>query len=79
MKQSDTTYYSERWKQFEHANWFGLARITKILSLMEQAELREHPMICDLGCGAGWTTGILGTFGQATGVDLAPPDSAAQR
>jgi SAM-dependent methyltransferase len=79
MSQSDTTYYSERWKQFEYANSFALARITKILSLMEQAELGEHPGICDLGCGAGWATGILGTFGEVTGVDLAPPESARQR
>jgi SAM-dependent methyltransferase len=76
---TDTQYYSERWKQFEHANLFALARITKILSMMEAAELEEHPRICDLGCGAGWATGILGTFGEAIGVDLAPPESARQR
>lgn len=46
---------------------------------MEQCELPDRPNICDLGCGAGWATGILGTFGAATGVDLAPPDAATQR
>jgi len=79
MNQSDTTYYSERWNQFEYANMLSLARIAKIFSLMEEAELQEHPRICDLGCGAGWATGILGAFGEATGVDLAPPESARQR
>lgn len=78
MIQSEKAYYTERWNQFEYANSFALARIAKILSLMEEAELQEHPRICDLGCGAGWATGILGAFGEATGVDLAPPESAHQ-
>ena len=79
MNQSDTAYYAERWGRFEHANLLALARITKILSMMEEAVLPEHPRICDLGCGAGWATGILGIFGEAMGVDLAPPESARQR
>jgi SAM-dependent methyltransferase len=76
---TDAKYYSERWGQFEHANSFALARITEILALMQEAQLDEHPRICDLGCGAGWATGILGVFGVATGVDLAPPESARKR
>jgi len=79
MIQSEKAYYSERWNQFEYANMYALARIAKIFSLMEEAELKEHPRICDLGCGAGWATGILGAFGEATGVDLAPPESATRR
>jgi SAM-dependent methyltransferase len=79
MARLDTTYYAERWQRFEHANWLSLARITKILTMMDAAGLPEYPKICDLGCGAGWATGILGIFGETTGVDLAPPDSARQR
>src|SRR5450631_4101906 len=79
MSESATAYYSDRWKQFEYPNQFALARITKILSLMDQTELGEQPKICDLGCGAGWAAGILGTFGETVGVDLAPPESARQR
>ena len=79
MDRLDRIYYSEKWTQFEHANMLALARITMILSLMELAALPGHPRICDLGCGAGWATGILGTFGDATGVDLAPPEAARQR
>jgi 2-polyprenyl-3-methyl-5-hydroxy-6-metoxy-1,4-benzoquinol methylase len=37
---------------------------------MSEADLPRHPKICDLGCGAGWSTGILGVFGPALGVDL---------
>lgn len=76
---SDAAYYAERWERFDYANTFALARITTILDMMQEAKLKEHPRICDLGCGAGWATGILGIFGPTTGVDLAPPQSARQR
>ena len=75
----DTQYYAERWNKFEYANSLAMERITKILSLMQQAGVRERPEICDLGCGAGWATGILGAFGETTGVDLAPPESTSHR
>lgn len=31
-----------------------------------------QPRICDLGCGAGWLTGILSAFGPTVGVELSP-------
>lgn len=76
---SETAYYADRWERFECANSIALARIAQILAMMEAAEMSERPAICDLGCGAGWATGILGVFGQAVGVDLAPPESARQK
>src|SRR5437879_3820931 len=79
MSQSDKAYYAERWERFDHANLLSLARITKILGMMEESGLQGCPKICDLGCGAGWATGILGIFGETMGVDLAPPESARQR
>ncbi|MGH9495148.1 MAG: class I SAM-dependent methyltransferase, partial [Candidatus Sulfotelmatobacter sp.] len=79
MNMPDAAYYADCWERFDHANAFALARITRILSMMQEAKLKDYPRICDLGCGAGWATGILGTFGQTTGVDLAPPESARQR
>ena len=75
----ETEYYAQRWNSFEHANSLAMARIAKILGLLQAVDMPERPAICDLGCGAGWATGILGAFGDTIGVDLAPPESARHR
>jgi len=46
---------------------------------MTQIDLPAKPKICDFGCGAGWSTNILGVFGQATGVDLSDTTAAQAR
>jgi 2-polyprenyl-3-methyl-5-hydroxy-6-metoxy-1,4-benzoquinol methylase len=72
-------YYSNRWRESRHADAIDLARMAQVLKFMTRIELSKDPMICDLGCGAGWTTGILGVFGNATGVDLADTTLAQSR
>lgn len=72
-------YYSNRWKDFTHANQLELARMAKALELLAQIELPSNPKICDLGCGVGWSTSIVGIFGEATGVDLSETSHAQTR
>jgi SAM-dependent methyltransferase/peptidoglycan/xylan/chitin deacetylase (PgdA/CDA1 family) len=54
---------------FDFANPPKLARAVAILEGLAAIRLRE-PRIVDLGCGSGWLTGILGTFGPTVGVSL---------
>ncbi len=72
-------YYTERWNQFAHANQLDLARITAVLDTLRQIGFDSPPDICDLGCGAGWATSILGHFGKTTGVDLSDTTLASER
>ncbi|MDE3165510.1 MAG: methyltransferase domain-containing protein [Acidobacteriota bacterium] len=67
----DAKYYDQRWSAFQYANLYGLERCVFILQSIVSLEL-ENPRICDLGCGAGWLTGILSTLGPTVGVDLSP-------
>ncbi len=64
-------YYNRRWTSFQYANLYGLERCLFILNAINDLKL-ERPRICDFGCGAGWLTGILSTFGPTIGVDLSP-------
>ncbi len=72
-------YYTERWNQFAFANQLDLARITAVLDTLREIGFEQPPDICDLGCGAGWATSILGHFGKTTGVDLSDTTLASQR
>ncbi len=72
-------YYTERWGAFEHANYLDMARIAKVLELMGRINLPPVAKICDLGCGAGWSTCILGLFGKAVGFDLSDTSRAQAR
>src|SRR4051794_14182542 len=65
-----TTYYTNRWNGFQHINGFELQRIVQVLEWVVTLNLPKNARFCDLGCGAGWSTAILGTIGDATGVDL---------
>lgn len=61
-------YYQERWASFEHPNALDLQRVAKVLEYLAHAPARHD--ICDLGCGAGWSTAVLGHFGRAVGIEL---------
>jgi SAM-dependent methyltransferase len=68
--QDQEKYYTNRWSSFEHANQLEMARISKVLEFLTTGDIPRVPKICDLGCGAGWSTNILGMFGEAVGIDL---------
>jgi 2-polyprenyl-3-methyl-5-hydroxy-6-metoxy-1,4-benzoquinol methylase len=70
-------YYTQRWNAFEFANQLELARITAVMKVLARVGYETTPSICDLGCGAGWATNILGTFGKTTGVDLSDTTHAS--
>jgi|GraSoiStandDraft_41_1057321.scaffolds.fasta_scaffold03472_12 2-polyprenyl-3-methyl-5-hydroxy-6-metoxy-1,4-benzoquinol methylase len=66
---AQTAYYNSRWSGYGFGNALELQRCAAILDhLVATGFLR--PRICDLGCGSGWLAGILGIFGETTGVDL---------
>ena len=61
-------FYNNKWASFTHTNAYELRRMAKVLDYLCEVPSRDD--ICDLGCGAGWTTAILGHFGRAVGVEL---------
>lgn len=65
------SYYDERWGEYEYANRLRLARCNYILDRLQDTGLKS-PQILDLGCGPGWLTNVLATFGPTTGVELSP-------
>lgn len=70
-------FYDERWAGFTFPGHLELERISKIIELMQHAG--RYDDICDLGCGAGWISGVLGHFGRTTGIDLSDVTRAKQR
>lgn len=68
---NQSAYYDQRWSKFEYANAYALERCIFFLNALLELELQQ-PRICDFGCGAGWLTGILSSFGSVVGVDLSP-------
>jgi 2-polyprenyl-3-methyl-5-hydroxy-6-metoxy-1,4-benzoquinol methylase len=70
-KDSQASYYNERFGTFEHANTLQLERAAHILSALHSFEL-DKPRILDFGCGPGWLSNILSTFGPTVGIDLSP-------
>lgn len=62
----------------ERLNDWTLRRGAAILTLLESLHL-EHSRILDLGCGTGWLTERLATFGPTTGIDLSDEVIAAAR
>jgi cyclopropane fatty-acyl-phospholipid synthase-like methyltransferase len=73
------SYYNDLWGKFEHGNSLEMARLAKVMELAAGLEFSGRPKICDLGCGVGWSTGILGIFGDAVGVDLSDVSRAQLR
>lgn len=72
-------YYTNRWNAFTFAHELELARMSAVLDMFTRVGFASTPSICDLGCGAGWSTGVLGVFGRATGIDLSDTTAAAGR
>jgi SAM-dependent methyltransferase len=64
-------YYNKRWAAFKYINLYSLERCIFVLRSICDLGLKD-PRICDLGCGAGWLSGILSTIGPTVGVDLSP-------
>jgi len=62
-------FYNKRWEGKKFANRLKLLRCAAILDAIASTKIHE-PRIIDLGCGTGWLTNILGSFGEAVGVDL---------
>jgi 2-polyprenyl-3-methyl-5-hydroxy-6-metoxy-1,4-benzoquinol methylase len=69
-------YYDELYARHRPANRLQLERAAAILAALHETGL-EAPRICDLGCGSGWLTAILGCFGDSVGVELSPVASRA--
>jgi SAM-dependent methyltransferase len=69
--QDPVAYYDARWRGFDYANLYSQERCIFILQALLEAGL-ERPRMCDLGCGAGWLTGILSAFGPTVGVEISP-------
>lgn len=67
--QAQQAFYNERWKDFAFADWMKLERCAAILNALHATGVLK-PRIIEIGCGQGWLTAILGSFGPAQGVDL---------
>jgi 2-polyprenyl-3-methyl-5-hydroxy-6-metoxy-1,4-benzoquinol methylase len=72
-------YYTGRWNDFAYADALDLTRMVAVMRAMESLQFSAPPVICDLGCGAGWTAGILSCFGPTLGVDLSDTSAAARQ
>ena len=63
------SYYDKRWSETFYPNSLDLIRCNEVLRRLASAQLSE-PSICDLGCGAGWFTNVLSSFGPTLGIDF---------
>src|SRR5688572_19466148 len=70
-------FYDERWASFQYPGHLEVERISKVIELL--CYVRRFERICDLGCGAGWISGVLGHFGKTLGVDLSDVERARAR
>ena len=68
-KEAQVRFYDELFDDFSYANLLQLDRAISILDALRFADLAT-PRILDFGCGPGWLSNILGTFGPTLGVDL---------
>lgn len=66
---SEQERYWETWQRDKSITPWSQTRAEAILGILRGLEL-ERPAILDLGCGNGWFTERLATFGPATGTDL---------
>ncbi len=73
------SYYTRRWRKFEYANHPETVRMAAVLDYLVDVRLPEHAKIFDLGCGAGWATSILGSFGETLGIDISDVTAARER
>lgn len=70
-KETQVQFYDECFDDFSYANLLQLERAGRILDALLVTEF-DKPRILDFGCGAGWLSNILATFGPTLGVDLSP-------
>lgn len=63
-------FWDSRYLQAEIIGAEALRRGQVVISLLRSLSLSE-PNIIELGCGNGWFTEMLATFGPVTGVDIA--------
>jgi SAM-dependent methyltransferase len=70
-------FYDERWASFQYPGRLEVERVSAVIEMM--CHTSSFARICDLGCGAGWITGILGHFGKTLGIDLSDVERARAR
>jgi 2-polyprenyl-3-methyl-5-hydroxy-6-metoxy-1,4-benzoquinol methylase len=70
-KKSQARYYDERFAGFSYPNSLQLERALSILEALRSTDI-DSPRILDFGCGPGWLSNILATFGPTVGIDLSP-------
>jgi SAM-dependent methyltransferase len=70
-------FYDERWGSFVFPGHLELERASTLIDLMRY--VKSYDRICDLGCGSGWISGVLGHFGRTLGVDLSDVARARAR
>jgi SAM-dependent methyltransferase len=66
---SEQERYWETWQRDKSITPWSQTRAEAILGILRGLKL-DRPAILDLGCGNGWFTERLATFGPATGTDL---------
>jgi len=59
----------QQWKERKVINNWSALRAERILAWLHSLGL-NNPRILDLGCGIGWFSELLTSFGQVSGVDL---------
>ncbi len=70
-------FYDRRWSNFGFPNRLQLIRMVKILEYL--SHVPSYTEVCDLGCGAGWASGVIGHLANVLGVDLSDVDDARRR
>jgi cyclopropane fatty-acyl-phospholipid synthase-like methyltransferase len=70
----ESKYYTQlftkddRWNGIE-PNEFEIERWKNIKQLLDSIDKNEITTILDFGCGRGWLTNFLGSFGKVTGIE----------
>jgi 2-polyprenyl-3-methyl-5-hydroxy-6-metoxy-1,4-benzoquinol methylase len=62
-------WHWRNWRERKTVNLWKERRHEVILSVLRSLPL-SRPRILDLGCGHGWFTAKLASFGETTGIDL---------
>ncbi len=66
---ADQERFWETWQEAKSITEWSQVRADALLKIVRGLELK-NPEILDLGCGNGWFTERLASFGTATGTDL---------
>jgi 2-polyprenyl-3-methyl-5-hydroxy-6-metoxy-1,4-benzoquinol methylase len=68
----------QRWHQRKVINSWSISRAERILELLRCLSIQDANIL-DLGCGIGWFTEKLTSFGHVTGIDLSEDAIAAAK